>query len=205
MAKSVEVQVATDDLEFLKANRYLLCFAKMVEGAYTVVWQSYSDYLSSNPFSWTSAYQLFGSRSVTNGGVLVTIDTNSVDIAFGEQATLDPDGNLESAVTGGPADGITMINQYGPIYPGLNGVSTGPDGVQRTTPVFVAPLAIAKGTDVLRPVDKVRIWFQQDTRSGTVIDTDTMLSQGVSVAVELDLTKVDSATAKYEQGGWSNP
>jgi hypothetical protein len=201
----VEVQIATDDLEFLKANQYMLCFAKMVDGAYTVVWQSYSGYLSGNPFNWTSAYQLFGSTSASTGGTEIIVSTNAVDIALGEQATLNPDGNLEPAVTGGPADGITMINQHGPIYPGLNGVSTGPDGILRTAPVFLAPLAIAKGTDVLRPVEKIRIWFQQNTLSGTAIDADIMSSQGASAAVEVDLTKVDGATVKYQQGGWSNP
>jgi len=40
MAKSVEVQIAPDDLEFLKTNQYKLCFAKKVNNTYTVVWQA---------------------------------------------------------------------------------------------------------------------------------------------------------------------
>jgi hypothetical protein len=197
MAKSVEIQIALADLEFLKANQYQLCFARMVNGAYTVVWQSYGGYLSNNPFSWLPLYQLFGTNTFTANGGEVTIDTNAVSIDLGEQAVLNPDGNMEPAVTGGPADGITMINQYGPIHPGLIGVSTGPDGVQRTLPMFVAPLAIATGTDVLTPAEKMRVWFQQNVASGTTTNQD------ISMAVELDLTAVDLARATYSQGNWS--
>jgi len=197
MEKSVEIQIELNDLEFLKANEYQLCFARMVNGAYTVVWQSYGDYLANNPFSWLPLYQLFGTKAFTVNGGKVTMDTNPVSIDLGEQAVLNPDGNMEPAVTGGPADGITMINQYGPIHPGLIGVSTGPDGVQRTLPMFVAPLAIATGTDVLAPLERVRIWFQQGVVSGTTTNQD------ISMAVELDLTAVDLARATYSQGNWS--
>jgi hypothetical protein len=197
MAKSVEIQIALNDLEFLKANQYQLCFARMVNGAYTVVWQSYGDYLSKNPFSWLPLYQLFGTNNFTANGGVVTMDTNSVSIAPGEQAMLDPDGNMNPAITGGPADGITLINQYGPIHPGLTGVSTGPDGVERALPMFVAPLAIATGTDVLTPVERVRVWFQQN------IDPGATTNQDVSMAVELDLTAVDLVRTTYSQGNWS--
>jgi hypothetical protein len=197
MTKSVEIQIALNDLEFLKANQYQLCFARMVNGAYTVVWQSYSDYLQNNPFSWLPLYQLFGTNNFTANGGVVTMNTNSVSIDLGEQAVLNPDGNMEPAVTGGPADGITMINQYGPIHPGLTGVSTGPDGVQRTVPMFVAPLAIATGTDVLTPVERMRVWFQQNVASGATTNQD------ISMAVEFDLTAVDLARATYSQGNWS--
>ena len=145
MAKSVEIQIALADLEFLKANQYQLCFARMVNGAYTVVWQSYGGYLSNNPFSWLPLYQLFGTNTFTVNGGEVTIDTNAVSIDLGEQAVLNPDGNMEPAVTGGPADGITMINQYGPIHPGLIGVSTG-------GPAALAALLPALPADLNAPV-----------------------------------------------------
>src|SRR5690348_18476290 len=54
-------------------------------------------------------------------------------------------GNLSDAVTGGSADAVTFVNNYGLIHPGLNSVSTGPDGIQRTTPIYVAPDAIETG------------------------------------------------------------
>lgn len=197
MAKSVEVQIAPDDLEFLKTNQYKLCFAKKVNNTYTVVWQAVSDYLHVNPFGWIPLYELFGTNTVSNGGVVVVENTNIMTIGLGEQATLDAKGNLGPAVTGGPAASITLINQYGPIHPGLNGVSTGPDGVQRTTPIFVAPLAITFGTDELTPVDRVQIWFQQNAVQGAVI------GGSVSNAIEVDLTAADSASVQYKQGVWS--
>jgi hypothetical protein len=197
MAKSVEVRIALDDLEFLKTSQYLLCFAKAVNNTYNVVWQAFGDYLHVNPFGWIPLYQLFGTNTVSNGGVVVVQNTNPVTIGLGEQAALDANGNLGPAVTGGPAASITLINQYGPIHPGLSGVSTGPDGVQRTTPIFVAPLAITFGTDVLTPVDRVQIWFQQNAVQGA------MIGGSVSNAIEVDLTTADSASVQYQRGVWS--
>jgi hypothetical protein len=198
MGKSVVIQIAGSDLENLKNNKYMLCFAKKVNDTYDVVWQSYTEYLANNTFSWTPLYQLFGTNTFADE-VQVTVQTNIMTIALGEQSTLDTAGNLGEAVTGGPTESITMINNYGLIHPGLNSVSTGPDGVQRTTAIYVAPLAIETGSDILTPVEKVQVWFQQD------LATSTMISHDVSNAIEIDLTTVDSATRLYQNGSWSTP
>jgi hypothetical protein len=198
MGKSVVIQIAGSDLENLKNNQYMLCFAKKVNDTYDVVWQSYTEYLASNTFSWTPLYQLFGTNTFADE-VQVTVQTNIMTIGLGEQSTLDLAGNLGDAVTGGPTESITMINNYGLIHPGLNSVSTGPDGVQRTTPIYVAPLSIETGSDILTPIEKVQVWFQQK------LVTSTMISQDVSNAIEIDLTTVDSATRLYQNGSWSTP
>src|SRR5208337_91068 len=51
MTKSVTITIATADFEILRTNGYALCFAKKVNGVFTVVWQSTMDYFENNIFS----------------------------------------------------------------------------------------------------------------------------------------------------------
>src|SRR5262249_28556925 len=111
--KTVSIEIDLDDLKSLKVSNYKLCFAKKVgTEAYNVVWQSYVNYLAFNDFSWTPAYQLFGSNTFTDN-VTVKVSTNKVDIGLGEQSTLDVSGILSPASTGGKPTAITMLNDYG--------------------------------------------------------------------------------------------
>ena len=196
--KNVNITIASADLETLKDNDYLLCFAKKVNNTFDVVWQSYRDYLSSNSFLWTPVYQLFGSNQFM-GNVTVNVATNVVNIGLGQQATLDTAGVLGAASTGGPTTAITMVNDYGPIYPGVNQLSTGITGQQETTPIYVAQEQIVLGSDVLTPIDEVMVWFEQN------IETSTMFSDAKSNSTTIDLTSSNSQTRLYSNGKWSTP
>ncbi len=196
--KNVNITIASADLETLKDNDYLLCFAKKVNNTFDVVWQSYRNYLYSNTFQWTPVYQLFGSNQFM-GNVTVNVSTNSVNIGLGQQATLDAAGVLGAASTGGPTTGITMVNDYGAIHPGLNQLSTGIEGQQETTPIYVAQDQIAVGSDVLTPIDEVMVWFEQN------IQTSTMFSDAKSNSTTIDLTSSNSQTRLYSNGKWSTP
>lgn len=196
MGKLVTIQIASGDLEVLKADGYILCFARCVEDSYDVIWQSYANYLANNPFSWSALYQLFGANAFSVGAP-AGARTNAVDIAPGQQATLDHAGVLGSAVEKGAPGKITLINNYGPIHPGLSGISTGPDGVQRMTPMFVAPRPIVTGSYRLQPTDKVKVWFEQNGTSSTIV------GRAVSNAVEIDLTGAETATRLYQNGDWT--
>ncbi|MDD4915469.1 MAG: hypothetical protein PHW13_10610 [Methylococcales bacterium] len=197
--KKVTIQISSADLTQLKNSKYRLCFAKKVgDDAYNVVWQSYTNYLSNNNFSWTPQYQLFGSNSF-QANVQVDVSTNLVNIGLGETSILDASGLLGPASTGGPSTAITMLNQYGPIHPGVNQISTGIDGKTVTTPIYVAENQIVTGTTNLTPVEKVLVWFEQN------IVTSTMFSDSRSNYVEIDLTSVDSATRLYQNGIWTTP
>ena len=156
--KTVNINIASQDLETLKDNQYRLCFAKMVNHTFDVVWQSYTEYLDQNRFQWTPVYQLFGSNEF-DSDVTVNVQTNLVNIELNQQATLDAAGVLGAASTGGSTTGITMVNNYGDIHPGLNQLSTGLSGVQETTPIYVAPEVMVPGSDLLTPIDEVMVWF----------------------------------------------
>ena len=196
--KTANINISAQDIETLKGNDYRLCFAKKVNDTFDVVWQSYQDYLQYNSFLWTPVYQLFGSNEFQSN-VTVRVQTNTVNIGLGEQSTLDSAGILGPASTGGPTTGITMVNDYGPIHPGLNQLSTGITGQQETTPIYVAQEQIGLGSDVLTPIEEVMVWFEQN------ILTSTMFSDARSNSVTIDMTDSNSQTRLYSNGKWSAP
>ncbi len=196
--KTVNIEIASQDLETLKGNQYRLCFAKKVNNTFDVVWQSYTEYLAKNRFQWTPVYQLFGSNRFESN-LTVNVRTNLVDIELNQQAILDAAGVLGAASTGGLTTGITMVNNYGNIHPGLNQLSTGLSGVREATPIYVAPLVMVPGSDLLTPIDEVMVWFEQK------IETSTMFSDAKSNSTTIDLTKVNMGTRLYSDGKWSTP
>ena len=198
-ARSVNIEIDLDDLSTLKTSNYRLCFAKKVgDAAYNVVWQSYIDYLANNTFSWVPEYQLFGSNQF-NDNVSVTVSTNVVTIGLGEESTLDNSGILSDPSTGGSTTAFTLVNEYGKIHPGVNQLSTGIDGEQISTPIYVAVDPVVMGNTELKPVEKVLVCFLKD------IKTSTMFSSSRSLSVEIDLTSTNSATRLYKDGGWVTP
>lgn len=197
--KAVRIEIAPEDLTNLKSANYKLCFAKKVgDEDYNVVWQSYDKYLSTSNFSWTPMYQLFGSNTF-QGQVQVQVSTNIVDIGLGETSVLNTVGILEPPKTGGPEISLTMENEYGSIHPGVNQLSTGIDGGQVSTPIYVAMNSIVMGNTELTPVEKVLVWFEQN------IQTSTMFSSSRSESVEIDLTTTNSATRLYKNQDWVTP
>ncbi|EJM63689.1 hypothetical protein PMI29_03334 [Pseudomonas sp. GM49] len=194
--KVVTIEIAPGDLSLLKKSGYKLCFAKKVGTEdYNVVWQSYNAYLSNNEFSWTPQYQLFASN-VFKENVQVKVSTNIVNIGLGQTSTLDEHGLLSSAVTGGPNTSMTFVNDYAPIHPGINQLSTGIDGTQVSTPIYVAVDQVVTGNTVLTPVETILVWFEQN------VQTSTMFSTSRSKAIEIDLTFDNTAGRLYEDGQW---
>ncbi len=196
--KTVNIKIASTDLTFLKDNKYRLCFAKKVNDTFDVVWQSYDEYLATNSFMWTPVFQLFGTNEFV-GNVTVKASTTPVNIELGQQSTMNKEGILSPASTGGPSTAITLINDYGPIHPGVNQMSTGITGKQLTTPIYVAQDQIALGSDALTPIEEVQVWFEQN------IVTSTMFSDARSNAVTVDMTESNTQTRQYSGGRWSTP
>ena len=178
MAKLVQVKINQADYDQLRSTNYNICYARKVNGDYTVVCQSTLNYLPSTRFSWLPAYQAFGTLFF-NPGVEVVVETNPVEIDFGQRATLNSAGVLKPAEDVGSSGVITFRNNYGPIHPGLIGTSAGPDGVQQQLPVHVERDAADTGFVWLKPVDMVKVWFQQDIATGMMLSKDgTVPNQG---------------------------
>jgi hypothetical protein len=197
MSKLLEIQIALDDLEFLKTKKYMLCFATGLQSNPAVVWQCFSDYLQNNPFSLLPQYQVFGTSSF-NVGSVVTIDIDAVTIALGEQTTLTADAVFQPPVAGGAGESLTVNNQYGQeIHLGFSCALTGPDNVQRTTPIFVTSAVVGPDVFVFTPVDSVRVWLQPDIVTGAIIGPD------IPNSIEIDLRARDFGKLRYQDGKWS--
>lgn len=196
--KSVTINIGDDDFDMLKDGGYSLCFAKKVNGAYNVVWQSADEYLQSNTFSWVPMYRLFGSNKFV-GNQRVAVSTNTQPIELGQQATLNKKGHLEEASTGDTPTALTLNTEYEPIHSGVQAYSTDIHGKTSTTTIYVSPGPVVDGTDILTPVESVQVWFDSK------LTTSTMISDALSKAVEIDLTQVNSATRLYQGGKWIVP
>lgn len=196
VSKNVNIEIADADIRLLKDSNYKLCFAKKVgDYAYNVVWQSYDNFLKYNNFSWTPQYQIFGTNKFQTG-VEVQVQTNSVNIGLGQTCTLDNDGILHNAVSGGDETCFTLINEYGIIHPGVMQLSKGPDGKMESKPIYVAKNEMTTGKMALTPVEKVMVWFEQD------IETSTMFTNARSNSKEVDLTSISICNLKFENQKW---
>jgi hypothetical protein len=208
MSKRLEIQIAPDDLEFLKSNQYLLCFARLIQGNNAnIVWQCFSDYLQNNPFGWLPQYEVFGTSSFIVGGV-ATIDTAAVTIAPAQQTTLNEDAVFGSPVPSVPPESIRVNNSYRQqIYLGLGATSIGPDGVQRTTPVYVTPTPFPMNWSyTMTPTDIVQVWFQQDIVTSTIIGPDIPNAMQISLPATRNFGKLRYQAGKWSEqvGDWSN-
>jgi hypothetical protein len=197
MTKAVTIQIDRADLTTLRDLNYCMCFAKKVSNDFNVVWQSYDNYLMTNTFSWVTRYQLFVTDS-SAAGVRVIARTNLVDVGLGQMLTFSAEGELVGpAVTDGDPEGITLTNNDGSIYPGLNSLAIGLDGQQHTTPIYVTRDLIGKGTNTLYPTEIVRVWFAQNTVTGMII------GNAPSNFVDIDMTETDTAAYLYKGQAWT--
>ena len=62
-----------------------------------------------------------------------------MDIGLGQQSTLNEFGVLGPVSDSTAPLSVIMNNEFGPIHPGLNQLSTGIDGKRVSTPIYVAP------------------------------------------------------------------
>jgi hypothetical protein len=197
--KSVQIQIASSDLNELRRGGYHLCFAKKVgEESYNVVWRGFSQYLQDNTFSWAPLYELFGINTFRPGQI-VQSSTATVDIDLGETSVLDSNGVLRGARAGGKPQSISMQNDYGWIHTGLSQLGRGIDGTKFWTPIFVTPQQRGPGLVEMTPVDKIMVWFEQK------IETSTMFDGARGRAIEIDLTNGNSAARLYRDQKWVTP
>ncbi len=204
-AKSLVVEVGEQDLQTLKTNGYNICFAKKVEPhSYNVIWQAYDYYLAENKMSWCSIYSLFGSFYFQDGEQ-VAVATNEIQIAPGEEGTLEGSGVLSGPVTGSLPEKIVMVNQYGEIHPGLKQLVRTPRGELLSASLFLTVDGVLKGsTSEMKPVEELLVWFEQGACSGMMFGSEGTYGARTK-AIEIDMTGTSSATRLYENGAWVTP
>lgn len=200
MAKSFEIEIALDDLEFLKTQQYLLCVARSdgMQGS-LVVWRCFDDYLENNPFSLTDQFEVFATSSLKIGGV-VHVDTKTMAISPGQATVFTANAEFETPVASEQSQGITIESQYpGSIHIGFSSPLTGPDNIQQTTPMFVSDSVFGSTSFDYVPFDELQVWFQQKVVTGGIIDPH------LTNAATVDLSKKDVVKLTYQNGKWSGP
>lgn len=196
-AKSVNIQIAAEDIRRLMSNGYRMCFAKKIgDAAYNVIWQSYKDFSENNTFSWTPQYQVFRTDNFQSG-VTVKTSSNPKTIGLGQITTIDRFGILSDPITGGDTAALNVDNEYKATHIGVSQLSTGIDGKIVSTPIYVSENECMLGNAVLKPVEKVMIWFECNAQ------TSTMFTDMKTYGIEVDLTQKNSVNLKYEDEKWS--
>lgn len=198
VSKSITIRIDPQDLQRMQAGDYSLCFAMNFAGDitnYTVVGQALSSYLEITTFSWIPEFALYVARGFQEGAEVTPI-TNMQPIGLGETCTLDYEGVMGEPSTGWPDNGLTVVNQFGPINPGVSQALT-LNGQTAIVPVYVSFSEVALGTTTVLPVNKVQVWFAQGMRAGTMFSTAQQWS------VEADLTVARSVTLSFANEQWT--
>ncbi len=200
--KNITITVAEQDLSFLKQNKYALCFAcRDRELGYDVICRADMNYMGNTTIGFGNEYQIFCCQSVTNRETLV-LSTNLVNIALGQQITLNEAGTFSSPVGEGSGESITLNNDYGNIYPGYSRkISYG--GSEAFLPVFVAPYASVKGTYTMCPRDVVQIWFEQFAKSQIFLKDFLIQEKGIGRSSLAEAALTDGGVQLlYQNGNW---
>ncbi|THG95707.1 hypothetical protein EW026_g5994 [Hermanssonia centrifuga] len=196
---TLTVNVHSDDLARLKKAGYKLCIAKQVNGKYNVVWSG-KEFIVKNTFRWDSEFQVFGSQTF-EGGLLVESETEERDIKFGETCTLDEYGSMRPAHGNSNASGEFYVeNNYGSMHIGVNARL----GTQFSA-IYLSDQPFYTGKADLTPVEKVLVWFDMRSQTGT------MLVKAITDTIEVNFTgSAAPQTVKYAsdpltpgKGGWT--
>ncbi|THG97794.1 hypothetical protein EW026_g4290 [Hermanssonia centrifuga] len=193
----LNISVNPADIPLLKNAGYRLCIAKRVNGKYDVVWSG-GAFIASNSFAWDAEFQVFGALKF-QGGLQVKSSTNPEDIKFGQSVKLDAYGVMQPAT--GPSDksGVFKVeNNYGAMCIGVNAKLGG-----AWSPIYLSQTPFATGVISLTPIEKVLIWFDASSSTGT------MLVDAVTNSIEVDFTGKTSQSVTYASspnkpgtGGW---
>lgn len=201
--KSITISIEKTQLQYLKDNEYVLCFAKGVQKGssvdFTVAsvvlpYSGNNQFTSNNTFTWTPEYGLNYVNKFEDG-VQVSTDGDPINVELGSQVVIDSSGNMQGPTSQSNHNAMVIVNNFEPLNPvvlqNVNGV---------LTPIYVAQFQlIANGAvDTLTPVQICKVWFAQN------ISTSTMISAISSAAQTFDLTNYASGSSTYQANGtWS--
>jgi hypothetical protein len=207
--KQLTININNDDFDRLQAAQYNLCIAKKIaDEDYDVVWWAipYSEYIPVTTIAWPSSYQLFLALGFQPGNP-VAQSGPPVDVFPGQQVTLDASGQFSTPSVGSSPKSITLINQYGSIFPAVSQPLTVGQGAIQPSPFFIPQAMLLKGQIDFAPTDTVLVWFQQRATSGMMFSPppsqepqEEMIAR--TTAFEVDLSSGASASITYSNQEW---
>lgn len=198
--ETIIVQIDQDQLVAQKANNYSLYLAKMVNGVYTVIWQSKGplatvgnpSYEATNLFNIAvPSYQInYTNVPIVQGSVTFTSSGYPVTISLGQSSNLDVNGVFSPATNTGTAGVLTV----------QNALPANPHEIlydDKGNAIFVN---VASGMDIgpatLTPIDEYQVWF------GNLQETGTIIANNVSNAGTVTFAGgTDTMTISYNKNG----
>jgi hypothetical protein len=198
-SQTIIVQIDEQQLAAQKNNNYSLYLAKMVNGVYTVIWQSMGpvatvgnpSYEPSNVFNIAIPnYQInYTNVPIVQGSITFTSSGNPVPIALGQSTNLDKNGLFSAATNTGTAGALTVQNSLaGNPHEILND--------NNGNPIFVnVSSGMNIGTATLTPIDEYQIWF------GNLQNTGTLIANNVSNPGTVTFSGTDTQTISYTNAG----
>lgn len=173
--QTIQAYIDQNQLIAQKNNNYSLYLAKMVNGVYTVVWQSMGpiatvgnpSYEYSNTFDITiPSYNVNYTNSTLTPGMSFTSGGINTPIGVGQEVNLDKNGIFSGATQG--ASGVITVN---------NDLGGNPHEILLDASgnnVYVNTLSgMDIGPAVLTPKDTYQIWFESYQETGTIIAQNT--------------------------------
>jgi hypothetical protein len=172
--ETITVYIDLQQLAAQKNNNYSLFLAKMVNGQFTVIWQSKGAVASvtnpavyeyQNTFNITvPSYQVnYGTVTTTSGSVTFSASGLPQSIDISQTVGLDANGIFGIPTNSGLAGGITIDNK---LAGNPNAILLDNAG----KPIFVnTQSGMDIGTATLTPIDTYQIWFDNLQETGTII------------------------------------
>lgn len=197
-AQTITVYIDSEQLKAQQDNNYSLYLAKMVNGAFTVIWQSLGPkakgstpgYEFSNEFDISvPSYKLnYGTVKNVQGSVTFSASGKAVDISLGQVVDLSDGGQFGTPVNGGPVGTMTVNNKLAANPHEVLCDSTG-------VPIFVNLSGMDLGPSVITPKDHYQVWF------GNHVETGTIIADNRSAIGSILFDGIDSQTISYNNAG----
>lgn len=172
-AETIKVEIDIDQFTAQKKNNYSLFLAKMVNGKYTVIWQSKGAKASPTKPSYgprdtfsieTPKYEVNYTNTLPSGeGMEITASGVPVTMGLHESVGLDEDGVFGPPSGDGKTGSVTVHNK---LAGNPHEILSDNDG----NPIFInSESGMDIGDAVLTPVDHYQIWFDNKQKTGTMI------------------------------------
>ncbi|KAJ7068797.1 hypothetical protein C8F01DRAFT_1051200 [Mycena amicta] len=188
---TLQVNVASDQVQLLKNAGYSLCISKKVNGSYCVVWQG-TGFNAHNTFRWTEEYRVFACNQFKTGA-LVEASCEPVDIQFGQTAILDETGTMLPAQGPVTGESFAVTNLYQPVNFAVNqyiGSSWSPIYVDKTLTVIGDD-----PSETFTPIVSVLVWFSKS------LTTSSMFTTASSSSIEAVYRGQVTQTVSYDDTG----
>lgn len=172
-AETIVIYIDPAQLDAQKANNYNLFLAKLVNGQFTVIWQSLGPNASvNNPaYEYKNTFTIavpsyevnYGTVTEEQGSVTFSAAGLAQTITIGQSTNLEATGLFSPAANDGAPGAITIKNELA-----ANPHAILLDNVGN--PIFVdTDSGMDIGTTTLTPVDTYQIWFDSYQDTGTII------------------------------------